>query len=485
MRDQEDELIYLPANMPKRYCYNRYCKDRGYRVKTSCKGTTTLEKMDDHDGEYKDCVTWSFYHNHWKTEFPNLKVNRPSEDICGLCFQFYNKHKVVMKNTLLSSSKGTGEEQEGVCTEVCIPATNTTNATTTTRSINNKNDTGRGREENTVSTCENAKEELNLDLIFHGGGITVTDDEEEAANDPIENERELTLLKAATHVKAARAQRKLFNEKVKMCRESNNVRILVVNYGQNMQMPWFGSVQPGETYYYSPLNVSNLGIVDCFNDTLYAHVYHEGEGKKGGNNVASLIFKQLQYFGWIPYGNEESPSKDDELNIIFDNCPGQNKNNHVLRLVPYLVESRMFLKVNFIFLVVGHTKNAADRMFNTMKKKHRKSNAFTMKELCDGLDSEKVNVIRLEKDDMKDWDGMLGKFYRKYPKIEEYHIFSCNWNDQAHTNKNLNVNVKESNVEGSQMYSFNSIKQGIEGRSSYPSGNKELLAVIEARRELM
>ena len=54
-----------------------------------------------------------------------------------------------------------------------------------------------------------------------------------------------------------------------------------------------------------------------FDDTLYAHIYHEGEGKKGGNNVASLIFKLLRYFGWIPYGNEESPSKDDELNIIF------------------------------------------------------------------------------------------------------------------------------------------------------------------------
>ena len=145
----------------------------------------------------------------------------------------------------------------------------------------------------------------------------------------------------------------------------------------------------------------------------------------------------------------------------------------------------MFLKVNFIFLVVGHTKNTADRMFNTMKKKHRKSNAFTMKELCDGLESEKVNMIRLEKDDMKDWDGMLGKFYRKYPKIEEYHIFSCNWNDQAHTNKNMNVNVKESNVEGCQMYSFNSIKQGFEGRSRYPSGNKGLLAAIKGRKQLM
>ena len=35
------------------------------------------------------------------------------------------------------------------------------------------------------------------------------------------------------------------------------------------------------------------------------------------------------------------------------------------------------------------------------------------------------------------------------------------------------------------MYSFNSIKQGFEGRSRYPSGNKGLLAAIKDRKELM
>ncbi len=31
-----------------------------------------------------------------------------------------------------------------------------------------------------------------------------------------------------------------------------------------------------------------------------------------------------------------------ELNIIFDNCFGQNKNNTVLKLVHYLVEMKIF-----------------------------------------------------------------------------------------------------------------------------------------------
>jgi hypothetical protein len=55
-------------------------------------------------------------------------------------------------------------------------------------------------------------------------------------------------------------------------------------------------------YYYTPLNVFNIAVVDHLHDYgngaignhMYFHVYHEGIGKKGGTNVASLIVKTLQ-----------------------------------------------------------------------------------------------------------------------------------------------------------------------------------------------
>jgi len=60
--------------------------------------------------------------------------------------------------------------------------------------------------------------------------------------------------------------------------------------------------QPGITYYYSPLSIYNLGIVDhahvyddgWVTEHMHCHVYHEGVGKKGANNVASLIMKTLR-----------------------------------------------------------------------------------------------------------------------------------------------------------------------------------------------
>jgi hypothetical protein len=52
------------------------------------------------------------------------------------------------------------------------------------------------------------------------------------------------------------------------------------------------------------------------------------------------------------------PSK--KLTFVFDNCSGQNKNGMVLKLVVYLVEMDFFEEVQFVFLIVGHTKNPAD-----------------------------------------------------------------------------------------------------------------------------
>ena len=106
---------------------------------------------------------------------------------------------------------------------------------------------------------------------------------------------------------------------------------------------------------------------------MYAHVYHEGVGKKGANNVASLVVKTLKQ---LNLRREESVGG--ELNIIFDNCSGQNKNNTVLRLAGWLKAMGYFQRVNFIFLVVGHTKNAADRLFNSLKNEYRKRNLFTV-----------------------------------------------------------------------------------------------------------
>jgi hypothetical protein len=70
---------------------------------------------------------------------------------------------------------------------------------------------------------------------------------------------------------------------------------------------------------------------------------------------------------WLRKG---TPGK--KLTIAMDNCGGQNKNNVVLCLTPYLVEMGYFKIVVFAFYVRGHTKNACDRTFNQMKLEYHK-----------------------------------------------------------------------------------------------------------------
>ena len=180
----------------------------------------------------------------------------------------------------------------------------------------------------------------------------------------------------------------------------------MVDYGQNMQVPIFNKEQPGSTYYFSPLSVYNLGMVDhahVYNDGriaehMHCHVYNEAVAKKGANNVASLIVKTLRRLNHL-----HGDSIGGELNIIFDNCSGQNKNNTVLRLAAWLKQMGYFKKVKFVFLIVGQTKNAADRLFNSLKHEYRKENIFTMQALFDCLGvSDSVTVVPSVAEDFLD-----------------------------------------------------------------------------------
>eukprot|EP00957_Ditylum_brightwellii_P029800 2254075-Ditylum_brightwellii.AAC.2 len=159
--------------------------------------------------------------------------------------------------------------------------------------------------------------------------------------------QEEVVREAYLNVVQADKQRELANKKIANAREDNQNNAphhlrwycFIMDYSQNLDLPHYGSEQPVKTYYYCPLNINQFGIVDpsdeSLKERLYAFVYHEGEGEKGGNNVASLIMKFLG----LPENNLLSETKTGgELTIIMDNCAGQNKNRMVLWLALYLVE---------------------------------------------------------------------------------------------------------------------------------------------------
>lgn len=196
---------------------------------------------------------------------------------------------------------------------------------------------------------------------------------------------------------------------------------LVADYSQNLGLPHFGTEQPGDIYYFSPLSVFIFGITDvsCTPEVLHACGYTEDQGLKGGNNVASLIMHTLQHLGWLRGGGKK-------LSIVMDNCAGQNKNNSVLRLALLLVELQFFKTVEFIFYVRGHTKNVCDRMFNLLKKRFTPAQVYSVDQLILLLNAEhNVNYNQVTSDVFYNYSTLLSMFYKNMEAgtVKKYHQF--------------------------------------------------------------
>ncbi len=179
-------------------------------------------------------------------------------------------------------------------------------------------------------------------------------------------------------------------------------------------------------------------------------MYHKGGGKKGANNVALLIVKTLQQLNLLC-----EDSVGGELNVIFNNLLGQNKNNTVLSLAAWLMSVGYFKEVNFVFLIVGHTKNAADRLFNSLKNEYRKQNLFTFQDLVETLNKSLMVTIHPENpDDFLDYNKLMSSlFWTLSGNIKKNHIFSCN-------NNKSQMTLRHSNLPEHQEFVFYPWKKG-------------------------
>ena len=62
-----------------------------------------------------------------------------------------------------------------------------------------------------------------------------------------------------------------------------------------------------------------------------------------------------------------------------------------------------FQMVNFVFSIVGHTKNAAERLFDSLKTEYCKQNIFTMQGMIQALSAS--NLVTVVQSDVEDfWD---------------------------------------------------------------------------------
>ncbi len=183
---------------------------------------------------------------------------------------------------------------------------------------------------------------------------------------------------------------------------------------------------------------------------MHCPVYTEGVGKKGANNVVLLIMKTLQKLNHV-----REDSVGGELNIIFDNCSGQNKNNTKLKLPVWLMAIRYSKEIHFNFLMVSHTKNAADHLFNLLKQEYWKQNLFTFDELVGRLDKLlSLTIHPTVAEDFLNFSKLLDSLYSPLSRnIKTNHIFSC-------TDNGTQITIRQSNLYVHQEYVLNLQKRG-------------------------
>jgi hypothetical protein len=380
-RDDDVDVIDLPSSCTKLGLYKSFLAERGWQFlfdpKNRIKDKRPIEGMEPDPEDPDDLPSITTFLTHWEKHFPKMKIQKKAADICDECFVFANQVRYKQRLTGKSGRVALLEKLE----DGSIP-------------------------EGAIKESE-------------GSGLA----------------SEEIILAAAEHVDKQRKQREFFQLLKQQARSTKDkgkamqVHTFVADFAQNMGVPNFASEQPGKAYYLSPLSAFVFGVVDCSlqKTSLSAHTYFETDGKKGGNNVSSMLWKELTRKGLTTIDEKVT-----EINIVMDNCAGQNKNRMVIRLLFVLVRLKLCFRARMVFLVKGHTKNDCDRMFNLMKKRYRTSNCYTPKQLLEfvGQSNEDVELVDvMNGGGFQDWDRYQNKYMKAPNSIQGFHIFQVDAQD--------------------------------------------------------
>jgi hypothetical protein len=123
-------------------------------------------------------------------------------------------------------------------------------------------------------------------------------------------------------------------------------------------------------------------------------------------------------------GIQQTGPKVPEIVFVMDNCAGQNKNRHVLRLLPIMVATGMTDLARSSFLIKGHTKNDCDRTYNEMKKQYRHANCYTPEDMCNFIETSSDNVTMVRVDRFMDWDTYEDKYMDRPSLFLKHHVFT-------------------------------------------------------------
>ncbi|KAK3913053.1 Zinc finger protein jing-like protein [Frankliniella fusca] len=138
---------------------------------------------------------------------------------------------------------------------------------------------------------------------------------------------------------------------------NDNMRVLVYDLEQCLPTPM---LRCGESYYTRHLNTFNLTVYDTKTKKTFCYMWHEGEGGRSANAIASCLLRHILQH--VPDGVER-------LVLFSDACTSQNRNSHISSMYFVAFQEHASLKtVEHMFLVPGHTHMEPDNKHSVIER---------------------------------------------------------------------------------------------------------------------
>lgn len=124
-------------------------------------------------------------------------------------------------------------------------------------------------------------------------------------------------------------------------------------------------LKTGLAFYKRQLWTFNLTVHAGSDDQATCYMWHEAEGGRGANNIASCLFQHLKSL----------PEEIKYVVMYSDTCGGQNRNTHMGAMLITALQACSHIKtIDHKFLLCGHTHMKCDTDHSIIERQKKRSN---------------------------------------------------------------------------------------------------------------
>lgn len=227
---------------------------------------------------------------------------------------------------------------------------------------------------------------------------------------------------ASHHLEADLAYKAKEFDKV-LSKNNDSIKTFTFDLQQCLPTPF---LQTSVSFYKRQLWTFNLTVHDCATNSPDCFMWHEGQAKRGGNEIASCLLKHLKSLD----------IKGHVKSVIYysDSCPGQNKNSFLSTMfLTFLKNAVNIANIHHKFLVPGHTHMECD-VDHALIERKKKATQIRIHHPHDWYNfirsvgiKNKFNVIEMKHSDFFEFSSYLKKNFLFRNRDENSNLFK--WKD--------------------------------------------------------